>query len=96
MSGEGKDFYLEWSTVVDAPLTGGMSLAEFEEYYRQEYGNQGMQQLPQILERLERTGCSAHGITLDEVLIANHAGNNETEISKEEIFRKYCLERPNK
>ncbi len=94
MSGEGKDFYLKWSTVVDAPTTYGMSLDEFKEFYRQEYGNQGIQQLPQRLERVERTGCSAYTKTLDEVLINNRAGDNETEISKAEIFRKYCLERP--
>jgi hypothetical protein len=33
---EDKDdvYYLEWSTVVDAPVTFGMSLEEFKEYYR--------------------------------------------------------------
>ena len=96
MSDEKRDFYLEWSTVVDAPTTFGMSLDEFKDFYRQEYGNQEMQQLPQRLERVERTGSSEHGKTLDDVLIANRAGKNETEISKAEIFRKYCIERPSK
>ena len=53
-----------------------------------------MQQLLQKLERVERTGCSAHGETLDNVLMYNRAGDNETELTKEEIFRKYCLECP--
>lgn len=94
MHGKGKNFYLEWSTLVDAPVTDGMSLKEFKEYYKQEYGNQGMGQLPQRLAKVERTGCSAHGETLDDVLRGNRAGDDERKLSKAEIFRKYCLERP--
>ena len=94
LSGEGRDFYLEWSTIVDAPVTYGMSLEEFEEYYKEEYGNKGINQLPARLERVERTGCSAFNTTLDSLLACNKAGDNEVKISKEEIYRKYCLERP--
>ncbi len=96
MSSEGRDFYLEWSTVVDAPVTYGMPLEEFKEYYRQEYGQEGfddqvMQRLSQRLERVERTGCSAHGKDIDTILLGNRAGENETELTKSEIFRRYCL-----
>ena len=36
LSGEGRDFYLEWSTVVDVPITSGMSLKEFKKYLTHE------------------------------------------------------------
>jgi len=93
LSGEGRDFYLEWSTVVDVPITSGMSLKEFKKYYRKEYGSEGMRELPERLRRVESTGCSAPHTTLDNFLSCNRAGDNEEEISKEEIFKKYCLER---
>ena len=44
-----KDYYLLWSTVVDAPVTQGMSLREFKKYYQSEYGEQGMINLPPTL-----------------------------------------------
>jgi hypothetical protein len=28
-----KAYYLEWSTIVDAPITTGMSLQEFKQHY---------------------------------------------------------------
>lgn len=48
-----KDHYLEWSTVVDAPVTFGMLLPEFKEYYRDEYGRDGYRELKHRLERVE-------------------------------------------
>ncbi len=95
MSGEGRDFYLEWSTVVDAPITQGMSLDEFKAYYQKEYGDRGMRDLPERLERVERTGCSAMVESLDDVLSINYAGDDGETITKEEIFKKYCLDKSN-
>ena len=94
LSGKGGDFYLEWSTVVDAPTTYGMSLEEFKKFYREEYGNHEMQDFPQRLEMVEKTGCSGYNETLDGLLSCNRAGDKEAEISKEEIFKKYYLEKP--
>ena len=94
LNGEEGDFYLEWSTIVDAPITYGMSLEEFKEFYKEEYGNKGINELPARLERVKRTGCSAFNTTLDSLLACNRLGDNEVKISKEEIYRKYCLEKP--
>lgn len=50
--------YFEWSTVVDAIVTDLMTLDEFKEYYQQQYGKEGMRDLPDRLERVESKGTS--------------------------------------
>ena len=52
------DRYLEWSTIVDAPVTYGMPLDEFTAYYRDQYGAEGMRALPERMARVEAKGTS--------------------------------------
>lgn len=85
-----KDYYLEWSTIVDAPVTYGMSLTEFKEYYKIKYGLEGLKDLPERLQRVETNGTSAHNYDLDELIADNRAGKDETELSMEEIVEDYC------
>lgn len=54
------DKYCEWSTVTDSPRTNLMSLEKFRKYYRDEYGADGMSQLQQRMDRVEKTGTRAH------------------------------------
>lgn len=75
-----RDFYLEWSTIVDAPITWGMSLEEFTLYYRQKYGTAGMRDFPNRMARTEERGCSMPFYHLDNTLDA--------------ILRTYDLNRP--
>jgi RNase P/RNase MRP subunit POP5 len=91
-----RDQYLEWSTIVDAPVTYGMTLQELREYIKEEYGNEGLEELPQRLERVEKTGTSAHGGDLEGTLLCNRAGLDETELTEDEIYDVYCLQKPNK
>lgn len=51
--------YLEWSTIVDAPSTYGMTLEQFKAYYRDEYGRLSMRELEERLARVEVTGTSS-------------------------------------
>jgi len=100
LSGEGKDFYLLWSTVSDSPASHGMPLDEFRAFYKKRYERSGLTILDEKafeerLRRVEQTGCSAEGETLDDRLSGNRAGDNEAELSKAEILRKYCFEAPN-
>ena len=89
------DYYLEWSTVVDAPVTYGMTLDEFKGYYEWEYGQQGMYTLPGRLERVEEKGTSCYDDSdVDATIIGNRAGPDETELTKDEIYRAYCLRQP--
>lgn len=92
----GNDYYLEWSTVVDAPVTPGMLLEEFKEYYKEEYGNNGMEILKARLERVEEKGISAHPPfdVLEEYFESNRAGEKESTLNKKQIIEKYCLNRP--
>jgi len=80
---------------VDAPVTYGMSLEEFREYYRDEYGRRSMEALDERLVRVEEKGTSSQiHASVDDLLQNNRAGDNEACISKQEIIRKYCLECP--
>lgn len=83
--------YLEWSTVVDAPVTSGMTFEEFKEYYREEYGRKSMGDLARRLERVERTGTSAfEDESVDDTIAGNRAGDRGQELTKEEIIAQYC------
>ena len=88
---DNKDYYLEWSTIIDAPVTYGFDLESFKEYYKEEYGNNGMENLNKRLKRVEKKGTSSltHS-SVDVYFNNNRAGNKEKTLSKEEILDKYC------
>lgn len=89
------EYYLEWSTIVDAPTTFGMKLDEFKKYYRQRYGTEGMKELPERLERVEKKGTSFHEDTsYKETIRGNRAGPDESKLSEAEIVKAYCLQKP--
>lgn len=91
-----RSYYLMWSSVCDAPLTYGMSLEEFREYYRHEHGAQGMRELPERLARVEAKGISSHDDPgpAEQFLAYNRAGARETCLSIEQILQYYCRDRP--
>jgi len=57
---DNKEYFMEWSTVVDAPITYGLSLEEFTEYYKGKYGTEGLRILPERIARTLQKGISAH------------------------------------
>lgn len=84
-----KDLYFEYSTIVDAPVSYGLSLDEFKEYYAWEHGQDGMIGLQRRLDRVEKFGSSsAFGESAEEVLEGNRAGPNETELTIDEIYEQ--------
>ena len=84
------DKYFEWSTIVDAPVTYGMDKSELKTYIKNEYGNEGLRKLPQRLKRVEKRGASwVDGHDLDYTIAFNRAGENESELTKQEIYEKY-------
>lgn len=93
---DGKDYYMEWSTIVDAPVTYGLPKKEFEEYYGQEYGDSGSLKLPKRMARVEKTGTSASSPndSLENLISCNRAGDEETSLTKEQLIDKYCINRP--
>lgn len=89
------DYYLEYSAVADKPVTFGMTLNEFKEYYRDEYGARGYQNLDARLAHVEAKGTSARrDRTVDDTLSLNRAGPGESELTRDEIYRAYCLREP--
>lgn len=85
------NFYLEWSTIIDAPITLGMTLDQFKRYYKEEYGNYRFEQLPYRLERVEEYGTSQQGkVSPEDLIVGNCAGPNETELNIQELFDNYC------
>ncbi len=87
----GRDYYLVWSTSTDAPVTNGMSYAEFQTYYRQTYGEDAMEYFEARMELMGKTGCSRPGLTVDEAIADNRAGTNETHLSREVLIHHYCI-----
>lgn len=82
--------YGEWSTVVDAPVTLGMTLSEFKTYYEGEYGSWGMKGLDDRLERVERIGHSSFVYeNVDQLIEYNRAGRNEECLTKEQLIYSY-------
>jgi hypothetical protein len=86
------DYYLEWSTVVDAPVTYGLSLGDFREYYRHEYGLSGMREFDERIARVQKAGHSAiwDENYLETILRNNRAGDREKTLTKEQIIELYC------
>lgn len=88
---ENKSWYLEYSTIVDAPITYGMSLDEFKKFYQEEYGCSSMDELEKRLLRVEERGTSAHlYASVDRCIQCNRAGKNETCLTKEQLIAHYC------
>ena len=88
---DGADYYLEWSSVVDAPVTDGMLLEEFEAYYCCRYGHSSMDGLVERLARVNETGTSDM-VSREDVttwLVVNRAGDNERRLTVDEIVDKY-------
>jgi len=84
-------WYLEWSTVVDAPVTYGMPLEEFKEYYRDEYGRSSLDELEKRLERVEIKGTSSMmDGSAEELMDWNRAGKDGSSLSRQQLIDVYC------
>lgn len=87
--------FLEWSTIVDAPVTWGMTREQFEAYYRDRYGSDGMRELPERFARIAECG-PGHGSSeydpgdLDGLIACNRAGAREEEMTLDQIIQYYC------
>jgi hypothetical protein len=89
------EYLLEWSSILDAPTTFGMNREEFEAYYRDEYGSSGHRDFEKRMARVEKTGTSNYyNITVGEIISGNRAGPNESELTFDEIYQAYCLQKP--
>lgn len=86
----GEDQYLEWSTVVDAPVTNIMSRDMMLEYLREQYGRYDYPIQMDRLRRADEHGTSSIDKTSFEDLASyNRAGDNEECLTVEQIIEKY-------
>lgn len=88
-----KDKYFEWSTVSDSPTTYGMSEGELRDHIKEEYGNDGIDALPERLKRISINGTSAIGETLPEIISLNRAGESETRLTIQQIYDRYQMKK---
>ena len=89
------DHYFEYSDVTDSPVTFGMALDQFVEYYIAEYGRSGFDGLEKRLERVDKHGTSSHwGVSPDDLMFINRAGPDESCLTVDEIYKAYCLREP--
>lgn len=86
--------YCVWSTVVDAPVTNFDTRERLEMYWRDEYGRQGMNELPSLLRMVEETGTSFRGTTAAELIEGNRAGPDESELTESLLLEHYAARLP--
>lgn len=91
-----KDLYFEWSTVVDAPTTFGMSLEEMRQNLKDDYGQRGLDYFDSSsFARIEKVGAGwLNGKTLEDTVAGNRAGPDESELTIDEIYTAYGLRQP--
>lgn len=82
--------YLEYSTVLDKPITRGMTLEEYEKFYRDEYGNYGWSNdFAHNFGLADQFGSSVRE-DAETVIQFNIAGPNDRELTVDEMDRLYC------
>ena len=83
--------YVEWCSIVDAPRTRGITHFELEEHIKEEYGNEGLREMPARMARVEEHGTSGYdGETAENSIEANRAGAGETCLTMEQLVDFYC------
>lgn len=85
------EYFLEWSTGVDAPITFGMSESELREHVREEYGAVGIADLDERIARCRKRGTSSRIGSLEGYISTNRAGAGETRLTTAQIIDAYCV-----
>lgn len=86
---DGRDYYTEWSTVTDTPITAFYSRADFEKWYRDYYGHNA-DDLPERMARVDQTGVSAmYDLTVEDLILCNRAGKREGSLKLKGLLDKY-------
>lgn len=84
---EGK--FMQWSSVTDAPESPLLSEDLFTQYWKDEYGRSGVIDFPRVMETTKQRGCSYGGMTVNEVISNNRAGEKEKKLTKAQIIKAY-------
>lgn len=83
--------YLDYSTIVDAPITNGMTREECSAYLLEENGRRYEHEIEPSIARADAHGTSCRSATsATEAILCNRAGPNETKATLAEIVERYC------
>jgi len=85
-----EDKYVEWSTIVDAPVTFIVSREQMLQYLDSWHGHSSYAENRARLDRADKNGTSAMSpLSMEELIRENRAGEKEKCISLEEIIERY-------
>jgi hypothetical protein len=90
---QGRDYYIHWSEIVDAPMFVAVSLADYQSYFLDRFGRDNFDYWTRVgrWDQLETVGLStAFYDTPREAMACNRAGPNETQLTYEDIIERYC------
>ena len=88
-----EDGYVEWSTIVDAPVTYILTREHMLAHLDAEYGRSSFEGNRERLDRADKygTSCIDTNFSLEELLLCNRAGDKTRSISLKKILQKYDL-----
>lgn len=82
--------YNFYSNISDRALfESALTLEQLKKYYKEEFGDHGMKELGERLDRAHETGTSAVGDTLKSTIMCNRAGENESKPSNKDFIDKF-------
>lgn len=78
--------YIDWSTIVDAPVSGALTRAEIKEHWKSRYGSTSAD-IATRLKDADRYGtdCLDHS-PIARVIAGNRAGPRESELTLAQII----------
>ena len=86
----GPNQYVEWSSVVDAPVTNIMARHEMIQYLDHQDGARAFHENRERMKRADEHGTSCMAPTSrDDIIQFNRAGENEKCITLAQIKRRY-------
>jgi hypothetical protein len=93
----GKERFLVWSSIVDAPITFACTAEEVTEMLVEDAREDAERMAQDMIDRARVTGSSSRRgfITLADVVAANHAGPSGSALTEDEIVEFYVRRKKN-
>lgn len=86
--------YVEWSSIVDAPVTYIFDRKGMKEWLDAQYGLSSVEENEKRLARADKHGTSMlgpHYENVEQFITCNRAGENEEFLTLKEIIERYTL-----
>lgn len=85
-----RESYLVWSTIIDAPVTYGMTRDELYQWCLADHGRKNTDELEKTLRLVEAKGTSSpRDKSARETISFNRAGDNEEDLTYDQIWDMY-------